>query len=224
MTLTEVLSSYHPSNLTAQTGGFFITGTDTHVGKTFITCQIAKIFQKQPGLEVFARKPIASGCIKQIDGKLLSEDAQQLWHAVNQNEPLETICPYLFEAMTSPAHAIATSNQNITLKDLVNACQIKHSGTCLVEGAGGFYSPITPDGLNADLAKQLHYPVILVVGNQLGCINHCLLSIAAIESAQLSLAAIVVNDTTDAANFQNVLDIQALTHYPVVHQAFLRAL
>lgn len=220
MTLTAFLSTYLEKNSSASTGGFFITGTDTNIGKTFMTCLIAKNLQKRPGLAVFVRKPIASGCIKQSDGYLLSEDAHALYLASQCQEPMEIICPYRFEAVASPAHAIRQSTSGLTLSNLISACQVPNKGFRLVEGAGGFYSPITPDALNADLAMALQLPIILVVGNQLGCINHCLLSLAAIEQTKLSIAAVIVNDLSPEANPQNFYDIQTLTDYPVIHHPF----
>ncbi len=214
------LASFLDKTITASTGGFFITGTDTDIGKTFITCQMAKILQNRPGLAIYVRKPIASGCLKQPDGQWLSEDAHALYMATNRQESMEVICPYRFEAIASPAHAIRLSKRNITLQDLISACETPDIGIRLIEGAGGFYSPITPEALNVNFAKALQLPIILVVGNKLGCINHCLLTLAAIEQAKLPIAAVVVNDLSPDANPQNFSDIQSLTSYPVIHHKF----
>ncbi len=207
------------SSQTTRSGGFFITGTDTDIGKSFIACCIAKGLIEQ-GIKVSPRKPIASGCIRQTDGSLLATDAQQLQLASQSDESLSQICRYTFEAAISPARAIAHAKQTITLADLHQACAVDKGHFALVEGAGGFLSPITPDGLNADLAVKLGYPIILVVGNRLGCLNHALLTIEAIEARGLNLHAIVLNDLNADSDLDNLHDLCRLTSYPIVYQPF----
>ncbi len=182
----------HPLNKPTRPGGFFITGTDTDVGKTYISGCIA-LSLRQQGLTIAPRKPIASGCLPQADGSLLSEDALFLQQTTNTTDALQTICAYQFEAAISPHSAIKQANLTIRISDLVKACDVPDSAFALVEGAGGFYSPLALDGLNKDLAIELGYPVILVVANRLGCINQTLLSIAAIKQAGLDLHSIIIN-------------------------------
>lgn len=201
-----------------QSGGFFITGTDTEIGKTHVSCALALGFRQQ-GLSVIPRKPIASGCVWQ-GTRLVSEDALQLQQASQSNEPLETICPYQFEQAISPARAIKNAGQSIDIHDLIKACNSTQPGLVLVEGAGGFLSPIARNGLNADLAQQLGYPIILVVGNRLGCINHALLTIEAIKARNLHLHSVIVNDLTADSNNENLEDIRALCQVPVIHSPF----
>jgi dethiobiotin synthetase len=193
---------------TTSQGGFFITGTDTDVGKTYAACCIAHTLIQQ-GLSISPRKPIASGCERLPDGTLLCADAQQLQLASQSQEPLINICPYAFEAAISPQRAIALANCQITTQQLVTACQpLTEQHFCLVEGAGGFYSPLSSDGLNAELATALHYPVVLVVGNKLGCINHTLLTVEAIQNRGLTLHSVIVNDVQPNADANNFADIQ----------------
>ena len=204
---------------TTRPGGYFITGTDTEIGKSHIACALAMGLLQQ-GYQVAVRKPIASGCLKQPDGSLLSEDAYRLQQASQTKDSLQTICPYQFEAAISPARAIRQANQPIGLADLVQACQAPASHFLLVEGAGGFLSPLCDNALNADLAKQLALPIILVVGNKLGCINHALLTLQAIQQRHLSLAAIVLNDLSQQSDPDNLTDLknllpnQQLIHHP----------
>ncbi|MDG4812143.1 dethiobiotin synthase [Hydrogenovibrio sp. 3SP14C1] len=201
---------------TTQPGGFFITGTDTDIGKTFVSCAIARsLLQKQPGLVISPRKPIASGALKDAYGELYSEDAVQLHQACQSQAPLKTVCPYLLEPAISPARAIQQAEQTITIQDLALACMVPQHTLALVEGAGGIYSPLASDGLNIDLAKQLGYPVILVVGNKLGCLNHALLSIDAIEKSGLDVAHIFINNLSEDADFENLKELQSLTDHPV---------
>ena len=96
--------------------GFFITGTDTDVGKTYVAAKIARQLCEQ-GLRVAPRKPIASGCILQGDGSLLSEDALQLQQGANSTESLATICPYQFEPALSPQTTLAMENIVVTTQD-----------------------------------------------------------------------------------------------------------
>ncbi|WP_029406700.1 dethiobiotin synthase [Thiomicrorhabdus sp. Milos-T2] len=196
-------------------GGFFITGTDTDVGKTYVSGCIAHTFIEN-GFRVIPRKPIASGCIKQADGSLLSEDALFLQQSCQTNEPLQTICPYQFEPAISPQTAIQQAGLTLNNNDLLQACQPAHplqnDELLLVEGAGGFYSPLCSDGLNKDLAQALNLPVILVVKNQLGCINHTLLTLAAIKQAGLPVWAIIVNFSD---NGNHSLGLESLTNIPI---------
>jgi len=187
--------------------GFFITGTDTDVGKTYVSGCIAHTFINN-GLHVIPRKPIASGSIKQADGSLVSGDALFLQHACQSNETIKTICPYQFEPPVSPQAAIKQAGLHITTANLVSACNLPKTPVentlYLVEGAGGFYSPLCSDGLNLDLAKALNLPIILVVKNQLGCINHTLLTLNAIQQAGLETACIVQNFTDDTNHLNGI--------------------
>jgi len=188
-------------------GGFFITGTDTDVGKTYVAgCIAHTLIQK--GYQVIPRKPIASGCIKQTDGSLLSEDALFLQQSCQSKESLQTICPYQYQPPISPQIAIEQAGLVISTKDLLSACQasskLEADDLLLVEGAGGFYSPICSDGLNKDLAQALGLPVVLVVKNQLGCINHTLLSLAAIEQAGLQAHSIIINFSSETNHAQGL--------------------
>lgn len=207
-------------NKTSRPAGFFITGTDTEIGKTYAACCLALSFkQRFPDIRIFPRKPIASGAIRR-QGKLISEDAELLKYAAGSDETHDQICPYAFEAAISPQRAIQQANQKITISDLTAACQTPAKGLALVEGAGGFYSPLALDGLNKDLAIALNYPVILVVGNRLGCINQTLLTVEAIEAQKLTLVAIIVNDCHSKADVNNYLDITKLAQQPVIHLSY----
>ena len=174
------------------TSGFFITGTDTDVGKTYAAACIAFTI-KLNGDSIIPRKPVASGCIKQPDGSYWVEDAESLKNASQSNESIDSICPFQFEPAISPQTAITQAGLTITVDDLINACQFNSTDSYLVEGAGGFYSPLCSDGLNQDLASKLNFPIILVVKNRLGCINHALLTIEAIKNKGLHIHAIVLN-------------------------------
>lgn len=174
--------------------GLFVTGTDTGVGKTFIAVRLLRFF-KNKGLEIIPRKPVESGCAR-IDGQRVPEDALAMRDAIGHSHDLDQICPYPLERPLSPDRAAALEGTDLDLQKLQQACQVPPDRIALIEGAGGFYSPLTSDGLNADLAQRLELPVLLVAADQLGCINHVLLTVEAITSRGLRLAAIVLNQLT----------------------------
>jgi dethiobiotin synthetase len=204
---------------TTRPGGFFITGTDTEIGKTHIACCIAQGLIAQ-GISVTARKPIASGCVQQADGTLISEDAVRLQQACQTSDTLDTLCRYRFQPAISPARASQQMQPALDLAQLMQACQINDNRFALIEGAGGFLSPLTHDALNADLAKALGYPLILVVGNRLGCLNHALLTIEAIEARGLTLHTLVMNDLSPDSDLDNLHDLCRLTGHPIAYQPF----
>ncbi len=171
--------------------GIFITGTDTDVGKTWVGSQLAAhLFQH--GFDLTVKKPVESGCPSR-EGQLIPADATQYFHALKQTQSLESICPYRFKAPLAPVQAARLEHIRINAQQLLVVCTAKEEEYLLVEGAGGFYSPMTEDGLNADLAAALKLPVLLVAEDKLGCLNHILLTQRAVEAAGLSLSAIVLN-------------------------------
>jgi dethiobiotin synthetase len=199
--------------------GLFITGTDTGVGKTWIGCRIARRLSQQ-GLRVVPRKPVESGCTPE-DDQLIPEDALALMTAADYSGRLEQVCPWRFEAAISPQRAAKLLNQPLTTEQLIAAClnQLdRERDFLLVEGAGGFYSPLCEDGLNADLAQALALPLLLVAEDRLGCINQVLLTTEAIAARRMPLLAVVLNSarpgTADGMN--NLDDLRQLLDCPVI--------
>jgi dethiobiotin synthetase len=177
--------------------GLFVTGTDTGVGKTRIAAMLAHQL-KQQGMVVRPRKPVESGCLRGEDG-LMPFDAITLQVAAGSDEPLAHICPYRFESALSPEKAAALANKQLTLDDVTVACRrgvVSASDFLLVEGAGGFYSPLASGVLNADLAIALSLPVLLIASDRLGVINQTLLAVEAIKHRGLTLAAVILNSVT----------------------------
>jgi dethiobiotin synthetase len=196
--------------------GVFITGTSTEVGKTFVGIKIAKqLTQKK--ITVIPRKPIESGCIRQ-DNELVPMDATALKEAANYQGLLSEVCPYRFEPPISPVRAAHLANKILTTEQLVNIClQGSEEGFLLVEGAGGFYSPLAENGLNADLAVALQLPVLLVADDRLGAISQVLLSAEAIQMRGLHLAGIILNAVTNTQNdhMDNSADLRERLDCPV---------
>lgn len=178
--------------------GYFVTGTDTGVGKTRVATALAHAFALR-GLDVRVRKPVESGCIDD-GGGLHPQDAEQLRHASRTHEPLDRVCRYRLRAPVSPERAAALEGATFDLAALHAACVDGPGGDVrLVEGAGGFCSPVAPGALNADLARALRLPVVLVAADRLGTLNHCLLALEAIERRGLEVAAIVLSRAQAAA-------------------------
>ena len=173
--------------------GLFVTGTDTGVGKTRISAILAHQL-KLRGLVVRPRKPVESGCLRGESG-LIPVDAATLQAAACSDELLAQICPYRFESALSPERAAALVEENLTLEDVAAVCRqgVAKSDFLLVEGAGGFYSPLASGALNADLAVELCLPVLLVASDRLGAINQTLLAVEAIKRRGLSLAGVILN-------------------------------
>ena len=173
-----------------QAPAWFVAGTDTEVGKTFVTCALLHAFAAQ-GLNAVGMKPIAAG----TDADGCNEDVEQLLAAMPVKPARELVNPYLFAPPIAPHIAAAEAGRAIepgpirTAFDALRA----HADAVLVEGVGGFLVPLGPRYDAADLALDLALPVILVVGMRLGCINHALLTRDAIAARGLPLAGWVAN-------------------------------
>lgn len=197
--------------------GVFITGTGTDVGKTYIGTAIARALSAE-GVNVIPRKPIESGCIR--DGEeLIPQDAAALKQAAGFRGDLSEVCPYRFEPPISPVRAAHLANKVLTTEQLVSIClQGSGDGFTLVEGAGGFYSPLAENGLNADLAVALQLPVILVADDKLGALSNVLLNTEAINMRGLQLAAVVLNEAEQSnadENMNNAADLREHLDCPV---------
>jgi dethiobiotin synthetase len=199
--------------------GFFITGTDTEVGKTWVgSTLVATLYQR--GVPVSPRKPIESGCASH-EGTLIPADGSKYYEAIDHSMSLDIICPLRLKTAISPARAAVLENKPISLNDAVEACATSPNTIPIVEGAGGFYSPITTDGSNADLAKALGYPVIIVARDKLGCLNHIQLTAHAIEHQGLSVAAVVLNPfgNNEIDGMDNEAELKTLASFPVISTA-----
>jgi dethiobiotin synthetase len=173
---------------------FFIAGTDTEVGKTHVTAALLTR-AAQLGLSTAAVKPLASGCERTIEG-LRNRDALILQQAMSLKLPYQQVNPIALEPAIAPH--IAAREAGITLQAgrLAGYCRgVMMSGAdlVLIEGAGGWLTPLGSRGFLSDLPRQLNIPVILVVGMRLGCINHALLTAEAIRRDGLPLAGWVAN-------------------------------
>jgi len=185
--------------------GFFITGTDTEVGKTRISVAVIELL-KQQGLRVAAMKPVASGC-ELTDEGLRNSDAVQLSEVASLNMPYHMVNPYAFAPAIAPHLAAQYAQKDIVLEVLEKQFQAlaQQTDTIVVEGAGGWQVPINADQTIADLAAAFQLPVILVVAIKLGCINHALLTADAIRSQGLTLAGWVANDFLSEKHSEDII-------------------
>ena len=190
--------------------GIFMTGTDTDVGKTWVGCQLIEILQ-QTGMDIAPRKPVESGWNQDIT----QTDAWKLARAANKQQQLDIICPNRFKAPLSPSRAARLEGNKLVLTELKQQClnTLGSKQLLYVEGAGGFYSPLCEDGLNADLCALLGLSIMLVAEDKLGCINHVLLTVAAIKQRKLTLIAIILNQRKKDATATQQNNLQDLKEY-----------
>lgn len=172
---------------------FFITGTDTDAGKTVATAQLLRAFVAA-GYHAVGMKPVASGC--EWRGETLwNADVAAHASAGNVEAPLEWVSPYRFEPPISP-HLAAREAGVVVTADHLLSCAHKleeRADIVLVEGAGGWFAPLSETENMATLAQCLGAPIVLVVGMRLGCINHALLTAQAIKLTGLPLAGWLAN-------------------------------
>ena len=197
---------------------YFITGTDTSVGKTLVSCALLHAFAAR-GKSVIGMKPVAAGCAPTPQG-LVCEDVADLMAASTVPAPRELVNPYAFQPPLAPHIAAAQAGVIIELEPLLAACGALQAlaEVVIVEGVGGWRVPLNPREDSADLARRLGLPVILVVGMRLGCLSHALLTAQAIEASGLKLAGWVANriDPLMAAFDDNLRALQTRLAAPLL--------
>jgi dethiobiotin synthetase len=182
----------------------FITGTDTNAGKTFVTALITRTLRTR-GFETIALKPLCSG---------ERSDVEILQAASDHRLSLDETNPVWLREPAAPLVAARLENRTLSLDALHNwfrALSEKYP-SLLVEGAGGWLVPITPTETIADLAARLSLPVVVVVANRLGCINHTLLTLESIRARGLHCPGIILNTLSSAE------DIATRTNREILEQ------
>ena len=172
-------TALHPSSNSAP-ASYFIAGTDTGVGKTRLTTGLLAA-GRAAGLRVAGMKPVAAGA-EWHDGRLINADAVMIAEVTGQNAPYEWLNPYCLPDPVSPHIAAKRVNLHIDIGVITASARQLAAGhqLFLIEGAGGWHTPITARESMADVARALDVPVLLVVGLKLGCLNHARLTHAAI--------------------------------------------
>jgi dethiobiotin synthetase len=189
---------------------FFVTGTDTEVGKTHLTRLMVASLRAE-GRDAYGFKPVSAG--DRDDGRILAE--------VSGNLPIDEVNPLHFSSAVAPHVAALLENKSIDPALIVDACRKFSEGKDIVlfEGAGGWEVPITESYFISDLAKDLGFPVILVAANRLGALNHILLTLAAIKAKGLTCAGIILNqlgDEMDTPMITNKGILASLSDTPVL--------
>lgn len=182
---------------------YFVTGTGTGVGKTFVTCSLATLARRR-GLDVVAHKPIETGCLS-VDGKLVGDDQGRLCEASSSwlrasGDDEVAFGTYQFQHPLAPLAAAALEGEAIDMARIQRAIERASRGPkrvvdlLLVEGAGGWRVPITPQHDMSSLARLVGGQVLVVGLATLGTINHSLLTLEAVERDGLSIAALVLSN------------------------------
>lgn len=198
--------------------GYFITGTDTGIGKTRVTSGLLKAFART-GQKTVGMKPIASGAAMTREG-LRNEDALALLAAASEQRPYELVNPYCFAPPVAPHLAAMDAAVEINLETILSAYGQLCTGadTVLVEGVGGWQLPLSPALELPDLVRALGLPVIMVVGLRLGCLNHALLTARAMEADGVAFAGWIANAVDPAFERPeaNIATLEAELHAPLL--------
>jgi len=175
--------------------GLFVTGTDTGVGKTLVSCAILRALTRR-GRRIGVYKPAETGCPRGVDGRLYGEDCRRLRAAAALDQPEETVSHALYPIPAAPLVSAEAEGEAIEPDALVRGFEalLPRYESVLVEGAGGLLVPIAPGFTYADLVERLALPVLVVVGSKLGCLNHALLTLAELERRGVAVVGYVLND------------------------------
>ena len=193
---------------------FFLTGTDTGVGKTYLTAQIVRS-RRADGIDCVGMKPICCGD---------RHDAEILHAAADQIPSLNVVNPIWLRTPAAPYVASMVDSQPIDLSLLYKAYQRLRDSheQVVVEGVGGWRVPITRDFAVNDLAAELKLPVVVVVSNRLGALNHCLLTVESIRASNVNCAGVILNDAEcapgegDVAARTNSAVLEELLQVPIL--------
>ncbi len=200
--------------------GLFVTGTDTGVGKTHVTCLIAKQLTAN-GLRVGVYKPVCSGANIDAAGHASWDDIDRLKEASGIDWPLDAICPQRFLAALAPPLAARAEGRTVSEEMLSHGVSwwSNRVDSLIVEGAGGLLSPVSDAWTVADLAREVGYPILIVARCGLGTINHSLLTVEAARRRGLKVAGIVLNqsrpDDDLALAPDNAAEIEVRSGVPV---------
>lgn len=197
--------------------GLFVTGTDTEVGKTLVSgALILKL--RQQGRSALGFKPVVAGTYQDQNGEILNEDLETLRIAANLKPGQLELCPYVLDRPAAP-HLVAGS-QGIKIESSRIMAALRElqnqSDVLVVEGAGGFLIPLNDDLNLGDIAQNMNFPVILVVGMKLGCLNHALLTLEAIQSRNLKITGWIANTLTTEMPLltENIQSLQSRIEAP----------
>jgi len=189
---------------------YFITGTDTGVGKTYVTALAVKALRAE-GKDAVGCKPVCCG----------DRDDAELLAAASGGMDLDQVNPVWLRSPLAPYVAGLLENRSLSLEDMVGPCRrlMDSHQTVLVEGVGGWEVPVGPGLKVSDVAVELGLPVVVVVANRLGALNHTLLTVQAVQARGLRCEGVVLNqleDELDTAAITNKGVIEDLTGVPLL--------
>lgn len=199
--------------------GLFVTGTDTNVGKTYLSSQLLKSLRRD-GRRVGAYKPACSGAVYASSEQVPHwEDRDSLAAAIGDEFPKEWICPQCFAAPLAPPVAARAEGKFVDSKLLLAGIDIWNNEVdgIIVEGVGGWKCPLSESLMVEDFAVALGFPVLVVAANKLGVINHTLLTIESIKHCGLTVAGVILNQVTETDEdfaVSNVEQIRAFAKVP----------
>ncbi len=204
---------------------YFVTGTDTEVGKTYVTCHLLRAASRA-NIASVGYKPIAAGC-ELIEGEWVNEDAENIQRASGLSLPLATINPITLAPPIAPHIAALDADVSLSEAKIIeglNALGEYKPDLVLMEGAGGWRLPLTlgndgkPTHFLSDVVKTLNMDVILVVGMRLGCLNHALLSAEAIRNDGLNIVGWVANDISGSMTRydENLASLKSMLPEPLL--------
>ena len=192
---------------------YFVTGTDTDCGKTYVTQQLINHYEHS-----LALKPIASGC-QRIGSQLVSSDAQLLMH--HPQVSLEQINPWRYALPVSPHIAAEHEKQEINLTEVLQYClefELNGLDRLFIEGAGGLFVPLNKQSTWLDFLVMSQIPVVFVVGMKLGCINHAALSLLALQVHGIECVGWIANciDPNMLALEENISTLKSMLQPPLL--------
>jgi dethiobiotin synthetase len=199
--------------------GLFFTGTDTGVGKTFVTAAVARILRRR-GRGVVVCKPVATGAVWR-DGHWVSEDAIALAQAAGVTGDMSQVTPWMFPDPVAPPVAARRADVELRLDQIIRAVQDRSQPrkAMLIEGIGGLMCPLTEKETVADLVAGLNLPMIVVTRRSLGTLNHTLMTLEISRTRGLQVAGVVINESCPPrtlAEETNVLELRKRMQAPLL--------
>jgi len=172
-----------------------VTGTDTGVGKTWVTSLLVRFFRQQ-AIRTGAYKPVCSGAELSSTGEVLWADIEALRSACGTDPEIDLVCPQRFHAAVAPNIAARMENRCVDSRLLIDgvARWSSHVDQLVIEGAGGIFCPLSDELTVMDVAVQLNTPTIVVAANRLGVINHTRLTVEALQTHGVNVVAVVLNE------------------------------
>lgn len=176
-----------------------VTGTDTNVGKTWVTSLLVREFRRW-GINTGAYKPVCSGAEKNSEGDIVWADIEALRAACGTEPEIDLVCPQRFHAAVAPNIAARMENRCVDSQLLIDgvARWSSHVDQLVIEGAGGIFCPLSDELTVMDVAVQLNTPTIVVAANRLGVINHTRLTVEALQTHGVNVVAVVLNEISAA--------------------------